>query len=449
MSVVKRNTRKRNSATSQTVKKRRKTKGPVQQEVAAVEASPVIAEDRVLEPSSGPSISVIEQPSETSRGEVIPDESTVEGWELYDLLLQFTSNNKPDSTPKREVESDECTRFQIVDDASDQSCSTEREPVDPSKWFDHEDANSADDSAAQAVAQDETVASSETSFDPACSSDSEIIPADAIDASASSSEGGSADETVVEVVESTADLASQPSQVERRRQPRQKTSDLVWIEYFNSSLQSIGKEAARADNFGGGGMRLAVRVAPPDLEKVIVSHPSRGFESYAIVRGRFQAEDGEERLCLEFADRQWKANATCTRDENSVDQLNPRRKILLADDDSTFRKILGDILTRAGYDVILAEDGEKALEKAKSENPAVVITDGLMPKLHGFEVSKAIKELHPETKIIMLTAIYTSPNSRREAHSKFFVDELITKPCQIADLLSKIEKHMPRLSSGA
>jgi CheY-like chemotaxis protein len=449
MSVVKRNTRKRNSATSQTVKKRRKTKSAVKQDVAAVEASPVISEDRVLEPSSDPSINVIEQPSVTSRREVNPDETTVEGWELYDLLLQFTANNKPDSTPKREVESDECTRFQIVDEASYQSSSTEGEPVDPSKWFDHEDANSTEDSAALAVVQHETAGSDETSFDPAGSRGLENIPDDSIDASASSSEAGSADETVNEVVESTADHASQPPQVERRRQPRQKSSDLVWIEYFDSSLESIGKEAARADNFGGGGMRLAVKVAPPDLEKVIVSNPSRGFESCAIVRGRYQAEDGDERLCLEFADRQWKANATCTREENSVGQLNPRRKILLADDDSTFRKILGDILTRAGYDVVLAEDGEKAVEKATTENPAVVITDGLMPKLHGFEVSKAIKELNPETKIIMLTAIYTSPNSRREAHSKFHVDELITKPCQIADLLSKIEKHMPRLSSGA
>lgn len=435
MSVAKRNTRKRNSTTTQAGKKRRKTRSPVTQDV--------------LDPSSGPSISVLEASSETPRGEVNPDETTVEGWELNDLLSQFTANNKPESTPKLEFGSDECTRFQIVAEAGYQSCNTEREPVDPSKWFDHEDANSTDDSASQAVAQDEAVGSRETSFDPACSSGLEMLPDETIDASANSSEAAGADETVNEVAESTADQASQPPQVERRHQPRQKSSDLVWIEYFDSSLASIGKEAARVDNFGGGGMRLAVKVAPPDLEKVIVSHPSRGFESCAIVRGRYQAEEGEERLCLEFADKQWKANATCSREANSVDQPNPGRKILLADDDSTFRKILGDILTRAGYDVILAEDGEKALEKATSENPAVVITDGLMPKLHGFEVSKAIKELYPETKIIMLTAIYTSPNSRREAHSKFFVDELITKPCQISDLLSKIEKHMPRLSSGA
>lgn len=100
-------------------------------------------------------------------------------------------------------------------------------------------------------------------------------------------------------------------------------------------------------------------------------------------------------------------------------------------------------MIKAGYDVVLAEDGESAVEKATRENPDLVITDGLMPKLHGFQVCKAVKELKPQPKVIMLTAVYTSPNYRWEAKAKFGADDIITKPCQIADLLRKIEEHIP------
>jgi DNA-binding response OmpR family regulator len=65
-----------------------------------------------------------------------------------------------------------------------------------------------------------------------------------------------------------------------------------------------------------------------------------------------------------------------------------------------------------------------------------------MPKLHGFQVCKAVKELSPQPRVIMLTAVYTSPNQMWEAKSKFGADDIITKPCQIGDLLRKIEEQI-------
>jgi CheY-like chemotaxis protein len=233
-----------------------------------------------------------------------------------------------------------------------------------------------------------------------------------------------------------------PDQDERRKHPREDTSDLVWVEYYNSSNECTAKEAARVENIGAGGMRVAIKSGSADLERVIVSYAYRGFESRSIVRSRYQGEDGQEHLCLEFADREWAVSRANAAMADGADQVKSGR-ILLADDDAAFRKILGNILTKAGYDVVLAEDGEIAVEKAASEKPDLVMTDGLMPKLHGFQVCKAVKELNPQAKVIMLTAVYTSPNYMWEAKAKFGADDVIAKPFEVKDLLSKIEKHMP------
>lgn len=432
MSVAKRTVRKKTRTTGKKVKKSPNTGKVIEQ--------------GIVEPTGRASSSTIEQ---SLRANI--DETTVEGWELSDQLLQFTADNNRESSLKPEADHDDCTRFQIVEDAihepyvvSDTSGSTES-LVDPSKWFDLNGAESADEPVEQ---QQENSAAVDSS-DSTCATAVEIATDDTTVLGNSSSPATGVGETRSGVGESGVGRTQRSLGDERRSHPRQDRSDLIWVEYFDSSLECTGKEAARTENVGAGGMRVAVKNAPPELEKVIVSYPYRGFESCAIVRSRYQGEDGQERICLEFADKGWIANATCAPAESRADEFALRRKILLADDDSTFRRILGDILGKAGYDVSLAEDGEKALEKAVSEKPDLVITDGLMPKLHGFQVCKAVKELNPETKVIMLTAIYTSPNYRWEAHAKFHADDIITKPCQIADLLRKIEMLIPPLAKVA
>src|SRR5204863_428279 len=87
------------------------------------------------------------------------------------------------------------------------------------------------------------------------------------------------------------------------------------------------------------------------------------------------------------------------------------------------RRVLGKILSSAGYEVVLVEDGKAAVEKAAEMKPDLVITDGLMPKMHGFLVCKALKEMRPAPKVIMLTAVYTKLNYRFEARDRYGADE--------------------------
>ena len=118
------------------------------------------------------------------------------------------------------------------------------------------------------------------------------------------------------------------------------------------------------------------------------------------------------------------------------------RKILVVDDDVTTREFLRAVLEQGGYEVVLAEDGIRGVEKTASERPDLVITDGLLPRLHGFRVCKAIKELDSPPKVIILTGLYTKPTYKWEVKHQFLADDLLTKPVGPAELLACIEKHL-------
>ncbi len=69
--------------------------------------------------------------------------------------------------------------------------------------------------------------------------------------------------------------------------------------------------------------------------------------------------------------------------------MHGRRKILVVDDEVVVRDLLTTVLERAGYEVILAEDGLSGVERAASDKPDLVVADGLLPRLHGFLACRA------------------------------------------------------------
>jgi len=121
--------------------------------------------------------------------------------------------------------------------------------------------------------------------------------------------------------------------------------------------------------------------------------------------------------------------------------MSVRKKILVVDDEVVIRNLLTRVL-ELDYDVIIAEDGLSGVDKAASEKPDLVITDGLLPKLHGFLACKAIKQMNPAPKVILLTGIYTKPTYKWEVIDQYDADDVITKPARPAELIACIEKHL-------
>ena len=81
-------------------------------------------------------------------------------------------------------------------------------------------------------------------------------------------------------------------------------------------------------------------------------------------------------------------------------------RVLVADDDDLLLKLLEHKLTQQGYAVTCVEDGEHALETARAEKPDLIVRDGMMPGMDGFDVLRNLKE-GDDTRhipVVMLTA---------------------------------------------
>lgn len=81
------------------------------------------------------------------------------------------------------------------------------------------------------------------------------------------------------------------------------------------------------------------------------------------------------------------------------------KKILFIEDESALQKTFGDIFNQEGYEMVSAMDGEEALKLVGAEKPDLILLDLILPKIHGFDVLKKLKE-NPETKdipVIVLT----------------------------------------------
>ena len=84
--------------------------------------------------------------------------------------------------------------------------------------------------------------------------------------------------------------------------------------------------------------------------------------------------------------------------------LPERKQVLIVDDEPNLRKILSAQLTRDGYDVLTAEDGEQGLAALKEHHIDLVITDLKMPKVDGMTLLRKALELEPELPVVLITA---------------------------------------------
>ena len=103
-------------------------------------------------------------------------------------------------------------------------------------------------------------------------------------------------------------------------------------------------------------------------------------------------------------------------------------RVLIADDDAWILRMVSTVLEKRGYVVETATDGEDALERALKNPPDLVITDVMMPRMDGYELTRALRALpeYADTPIVMVT----SRGERIDRVRGFDagVDEYITKP---------------------
>src|SRR5213594_1837191 len=116
--------------------------------------------------------------------------------------------------------------------------------------------------------------------------------------------------------------------------------------------------------------------------------------------------------------------------------------LLIADDDPGLRQSLERTLTREGYRVILASDGNASLERLQAGGVDLVLTDLKMPGLSGIELLRAVKAIASEVDVILLTAFGTVEEAVKAMKEGAY--DFLTKPFQRAQLLRLIRQALER-----
>jgi DNA-binding response OmpR family regulator len=116
--------------------------------------------------------------------------------------------------------------------------------------------------------------------------------------------------------------------------------------------------------------------------------------------------------------------------------------VLIADDDRDIVRFVALNLRLEGFDVVVANDGQDALDMALDVRPSLILLDTMMPRMDGYEVCSRLRDQRPDAQIpvIMLTA--KSLDADRSMAYTAGADDWVTKPFDPADLVSKVKDHL-------
>ncbi len=132
-----------------------------------------------------------------------------------------------------------------------------------------------------------------------------------------------------------------------------------------------------------------------------------------------------------------------------LEEKRQKLRILVAEDNTTNQEIARSLLEKAGHEVILADDGEIALDLYESSAPELTILDFNMPERNGLEVTKAIRAMEATgtRQPIMILSASVTPETRERAQ-RAGADEFLGKPYDAAVLLQTIDRMARRVKSA-
>ena len=118
--------------------------------------------------------------------------------------------------------------------------------------------------------------------------------------------------------------------------------------------------------------------------------------------------------------------------------MNTNDCVLVVDDELSVRRLIQEVVRKAGYSVFLAENGREAVEKARQLKPAVIVMDIKMPVMDGMEAFEIIRGEQPHTAVILMTA-HGTVDTAVEAMKNGAFDYLV-KPYNVAELRIILER---------
>jgi twitching motility two-component system response regulator PilH len=114
------------------------------------------------------------------------------------------------------------------------------------------------------------------------------------------------------------------------------------------------------------------------------------------------------------------------------------KKILVIDDSPTERHVLVEILNKGGYDIITAESGEEGIEKARAEQPDLILMDVVMPGLNGYQATRTLTRDESTKHIPVIVCTSKGQETDKIWGLRQGAHDYMTKPINGDELLMKI-----------
>ncbi|MEB3214272.1 MAG: ATP-binding protein [Leptolyngbyaceae bacterium] len=119
-----------------------------------------------------------------------------------------------------------------------------------------------------------------------------------------------------------------------------------------------------------------------------------------------------------------------------------KRKILVVDDRWENRSVLLNMLTPVGFEVIEAENGQQALEKANTHHPELIITDLVMPVMNGFELTQQLRQSDTLNHVVILATSASVAQFNRERSRDHGCQDFLSKPIELDQLLECLKIYL-------
>jgi DNA-binding response OmpR family regulator len=117
-------------------------------------------------------------------------------------------------------------------------------------------------------------------------------------------------------------------------------------------------------------------------------------------------------------------------------------RVLVVDDDATVSDVVRRYLERAGYVVLLAEDGQSALSVFREQRPDLVVLDLMLPGVDGLEVCRRMRAESRDLPVVMLTAL--GEEADRVLGLELGADDYVTKPFSPRELVLRVQSVLRR-----
>jgi CheY-like chemotaxis protein len=155
----------------------------------------------------------------------------------------------------------------------------------------------------------------------------------------------------------------------------------------------------------------------------------------------------------ELSQESWDEIVCSLRQQFSIDvliqkerkeKLPQKKRILIVEDQSVISSMLKMRLEANNYEVITAGDGEEGLEKARKENPSLIILDIMLPKMNGYKVCQLLKADPNYKTIPIIISSGRTPQEIRKVGKEMGADAFVSKPFEAEELLSKMKELLEK-----